>query len=75
MDIDRLKQSLGDAGCSSDDIGRIVRMFAEDEPDMALRAIRKNRCTLMAQLHESGRKIDCLDFLIRDLEKEIRQTK
>ena len=26
------------------------------------------------ELHESGRKVDCLDFLIRNLEKEMKQT-
>jgi len=28
----------------------------------------------MEELHESGRKVDLLDFLIRSTEKEIRQA-
>jgi hypothetical protein len=28
----------------------------------------------MDELHESGRKVDCLDFLIRNTEKEMKQA-
>ena len=40
----------------------------------ALRIMKKDRCRLMDELHESGRKVDCLDFLIRTAEKEIKQA-
>jgi len=36
--------------------------------------IRKNRCALMDELHENGRKPDCLDVLIRNMEKEMKQA-
>jgi hypothetical protein len=29
---------------------------------------------LMDELHEKGRKVDCLDFLIRTTEKEMKQA-
>ncbi len=74
MDIERLKQILNDAGCSLNDIQRIADMCTDEKMDSVIRMIRKNRCTLMDELHESGRKVDCLDFLIRNLEKEMKQT-
>ena len=37
--------------------------------------MKKDRCRLMDELHESGRKVDCLDFLIRSTEKEMKQAK
>ena len=74
MDIERLKQILNDAGCSLNDIQCIADMCADEKMDSAIRMIRKNRCTLMDELHESGRKVDCLDFLIRNLEKEMKQA-
>ena len=74
MDIERLKQFLDDAGCSLNDVQNIADMYAGEKLDSALKVIRKKRCSLMDELHESGRKVDCLDFLIRSLEKEIRQA-
>ena len=40
----------------------------------ALMMMRKDRCRLMDELHESGRKVDCLDYLIRTTEKEMKQA-
>ena len=40
----------------------------------ALRMMKKDRCRLMDELHECGRKVDCLDFLIRNTEKEMKQA-
>ena len=74
MDIERLKQILNDAGCSLNDIQRIADMCTDEKMDSAIKMIRKNRCALMDELHESGRKVDCLDFLIRNLEKEMKQA-
>jgi hypothetical protein len=34
--------------------------------------MKSDRCRLIDELHECGRKIDHLDFLIRQTEKEIR---
>ena len=32
------------------------------------------RCDLIEEMHQSQRKLDCLDFLIRDTEKEMKKT-
>ena len=40
----------------------------------ALHRMKKKRCRLMDELHESGRKVDLLDLLIRQTEKEIEQV-
>ena len=36
--------------------------------------MKKDRCRLMDELHESGRKVDLLDVLIRVTEKEMKQA-
>ena len=38
----------------------------------AIQKMKSDRCRLIDELHECGRKIDNLDFLIRQTEKEIR---
>ena len=35
-----------------------------------IRTLRCHRCHLMDQLHESQTKVDCLDFLVYQIEKE-----
>ncbi len=74
MDLKRLKQNLSDAGCSKKATEDIIRMCESGNMAGALQMMRKDRCRLMDELHESGRKVDCLDFLIRTTEKEMKQA-
>ena len=74
MDLKRLKQTLSDAGCSSEASGDIIRMCEAGNMEGAIRIMKKDRCRLMDELHESGRKVDCLDFLIRTTKKEMKQA-
>ena len=74
MDLKRLKQNLSDVGCCSDMAEDIIRMCETGNMEGALRIMKKDRCRLMDELHESGRKVDCLDFLIRVTEKEMKQA-
>ena len=74
MDLKRLKQNLSDAGCCSDVSEDIISMCETGNMEGALRMMKKDRCRLMDELHESGRKVDCLDFLIRVTEKEMKQA-
>ncbi len=73
MDIEKLRTNLADAGCSEHETDRIIRMYESGSQREALQQMKKSRCKLMEQLHESGRKVDCMDFLIRITEKEMRQ--
>ena len=69
-----MKISLTDAGCSNSQADEIIRMCENGSMNNALHLMRKNRCALMDELHESGRKVDCLDLLIRRMENEMKQT-
>ena len=72
MDDVRMKQSLRDAGCDEPLVQEIIRLYQDGRIKEALLKMKKDRCRLMDQLHESGRKIDCMDDLIRRTEKELR---
>lgn len=74
MDLKRLKQNLSDAGCCSKTVGDIIRMYEAGNMESALLLMRKDRCRLMEEMHKCGRKVDCLDILIRTTEKEIKQA-
>ena len=72
MDFERMKQNLSDAGCGEIVIDEIIRLYENGRVRDALQKMKIDRCRLMDELHESGRKVDCLDFLIRQTEKELQ---
>ena len=74
MDQKRLKQYLYDAGCCSEAAEDIQKMCEAGNLETALHMMKKDRCRLMDELHEAGRKVDCLDLLIRTTEKEMKQA-
>ena len=75
MDYERLRQNLSDAGCGESVIQEIVSLSENGRFTEALQKMKKDRCRLIEELHESGRKVDCLDFLIRQTEKEMQANK
>ncbi|MDE6759158.1 MAG: hypothetical protein K2J90_00595 [Lachnospiraceae bacterium] len=60
---------MKDAGCDREIIIEICRLYTDGQIQDAVKVLRRHRCNLMEQLHESQSKVDCLDFLIRKMEK------
>ena len=56
-------------------VQKIMRFCGDGNLPDALKLMKKDRCRLMDELRETGRKVDCLDFLIRSTEKEMDQAK
>lgn len=75
MDYERMKQNLSDAGCSETVIREIMALSKNGRIPEALQEMKRDRCRLMDELHESGRKVDCLDYLIRQTEKELQTNR
>ncbi len=73
MDEDNLKRILVDAGCLMENIERILKNFEAGHRDDMLKLIKKERTRAMDEYHESGRKVDRMDFVIRNLEKEMKR--
>ena len=74
MDLKQLKQNLSDACCDNEVVENIIRMCESGNVEDALQIMKKDRCRLMDELHESGRKVDCLDYLISATEKEMKKS-
>ena len=73
MDKEHLKQCLSDAGCCEEATKCIMEKLASGNVDEMLRLMKKERCRAMDEYHESGRKVDCMDFAIRNLKKEMNE--
>ena len=73
MDKEYLKQSLSDAGCCKEATDTILERFESGSIDEMVRLLKKERCRAMDEYHECGRKVDCMDFMLRKIENEMKQ--
>ena len=60
---------MKDAGCDKEVITKICRLYADGQVQDAVKMLRRHRCHLIEQLHESQSKVDCLDFLVKKKKK------
>ncbi len=65
---------MKDAGCDKEIITKICRLYADGQIQDAVKVLRRHRCSLMEQLHESQNRVDCLDFLVRQMERKVMQN-
>ena len=70
-----VKCNLLDAGCSNESADYVNHLYQAGRISDALHKMKMIRCDLMEELHQSQRRVDCLDYLIRQTEKEIRKQK
>ena len=68
---EQLIQGLSDAGCSKETAERICSLYETGSYDEMLHQMKKERCVLVDQMHESQRRVDRMDFLIRNQEKQM----
>ena len=69
---EQLIQGLSEAGCSKKTAERIGALYEAGSYDEVLRQMKVQRCVLIDEMHESQRKVDCMDFLIRNQEKKMK---
>ena len=69
-----VKEDLLHVGCSEDSAQAVERLVVAGKLGDALHQLRMIRCDLMDEVHQSQRRVDCLDYLIRQTEKEIKST-
>ena len=63
---------LSDAGCSAKAAEQIGSLYETGSYREMLHQMKVQRCTLIEQMHESQRKVDRMDFLIRNQEKQMK---
>ncbi len=73
MDKKYLRQSLLDAGCCDGVVTSILGRFESGSMDEMVRLLKKERCRAMDEYHESGRKVDRMDYMLRKIESEMKQ--
>ena len=71
---EQLIQGLSDAGCTMEAAEQIGSLYETGSYREMLHQMKVQRCTLIEQMHESQRKVDRMDFLIRNQEDEVRES-
>ena len=67
--LENLTRALTDLGCGETAIRQAEYLLEAGQTDALIRHLRLCRCELMEQLHESQKRVDCMDYLIRQTEK------
>ena len=63
--IETMKSCMEDAGLNQDAVTKAIEIYESDARDELVRFLRLQRCELVEEMHESQRRVDRLDFLIR----------
>ena len=69
-----LRENLKDAGCDPDMICRCEILAQSEKKIELMRVLSLHRRALLEVVHENERRIDCLDYLVYQLEKQSRKT-
>ena len=60
-----LKNCMEDAGMSHEAVTKAIELYQRDAQDELVRFLRLQRCELVEEMHESQRRVDRMDYLIR----------
>ncbi len=70
MEMKTMTDNLMVAGCEKRDTEIAEKLYESGQKDELIRFFKKCRCILVDEMHESQRKVDRMDYLIRRTEKE-----
>ena len=70
METKKILENLSDMGCDERQTSIMKRLYEEGDKETLLRDLRKCRYHLMDELHDRQKKVDNMDFLIRQIQKE-----
>ncbi len=64
-------QNLKDSGCGAETIEAFVEDLREKKISEGLKLLEAHRRALLDELHKEQKRIDCLDYLVYKVKKEI----
>ena len=65
-----LLAGMADAGCTADEINKAERILQSGDLSEMTRFLKQCRCGLLDKMHESQKRVDLMDYLIRKTEKQ-----
>ncbi len=70
MQPETARQCMDGIGISAENMEFVTSLLRNNRKDEAKQRLRRIRCELMDELHACQRKVDQLDWLIRETEKQ-----
>lgn len=74
MSKEKIMQNLIDAGCDNATITDFFKITGSDKFSKQLMLLRRHRNKLLDGIHKWQYKIDCLDYLMRQIEEQSSKT-
>lgn len=68
----QLEECLSDIGCSKNEKAEILKCYDENDMQQMIHLLRVHRKVTLDTIHTGEKQISCLDYLVYQLEKEIR---
>ena len=65
-----LLTGMADAGCKAEEIEKAERILQTGSLSELTRFLKQCRCGLLDRMHESQKRVDLMDYLIRKTEKQ-----
>ena len=69
---EQLIQGLSDAGCTMEAAEQIGSLYETGSYREMLHQMKGQRCILIDEMHDRQRKVDRMDFLVRQQEKQMK---
>ncbi|MBR1773761.1 MAG: hypothetical protein IJ749_07650 [Eubacterium sp.] len=70
MELKEMISDISKLGCESSQGELAERLYEEGQMQELIKCLKKCRCSLVDEMHESQRKVDRIDLIIRLAEKE-----
>ncbi len=64
-------QNLRDAGCTDEMVEKFMALEDTDDAEQQIRLLADHRRHLLETLHRDERRIDCLDYLLYQMHKQM----
>lgn len=74
-DRDALRQNLTDAGCDAALAERFLSLVEQGREKEGLSLLSRHRKSLLERCHTAEKRIDCLDYLVYQIEKQAKKRK
>lgn len=70
--MEDIRENLSDAGCDAELTERFLSLVDQGQEKEALALLSRHRKCLLEHCHVAEKKIDCLDYLIHQMEKRAK---
>lgn len=70
---EEIVKCLKDSGCDERTTEQFLVYEKENRTGDQIRLLNRSRRSLMTDLHESQKRVDCIDYIIRELEQKMKE--